>query len=136
MPGSLAKDFSPTELAVIGLLALLLVLAAILGVRAWRRSRPGPAERERRRRARLVSIGKMGDANLVDLRDDHLFYSYDVRGVEYTASQDVSALKQYLPSDLSVALGTIYVKYDASNPANSIVMSEDWSGFRSGRPQP
>ena len=40
----------------------------------------------------------MGDASLVDLRDGHLFYTYDVRGVEYTASQDVTALGQVMPS--------------------------------------
>jgi len=72
----------------------------------------------------------MGDASLVDLRDGLLFYTYDVRGVEYTASQDVTALGQVMPSDFSLAVGPILVKYDPRNPANSIVLAEDWSGFR------
>jgi len=40
----------------------------------------------------LFSTGKMGDANLLDIRDGLLVYSYAVRGVEYTASQDISGL--------------------------------------------
>ena len=52
-------------------------------------------------RSGLVARGKMSDAMLVEIRDDLLFYSYGVRGVEYTASQDVSMLKQYMPLDFS-----------------------------------
>ncbi|SPE39178.1 conserved hypothetical protein [Candidatus Sulfopaludibacter sp. SbA3] len=91
-----------------------------------------PEERERRRRAMLVALGKMGDAMLVEIRDDLLFYSYYVRGVEYTASQDVSKLKQLIPGDLST-VGPLSMKYDARNPANSIVLAEDWSGIRASR---
>lgn len=89
-----------------------------------------PEELERRRRTVLVASGKMGDASLVEIRDDLLFYSYAVRGVGYTASQDVSALRQYLPPDFSVAIGPVFVKYDPRNPANSVVLSEEWSGLR------
>jgi hypothetical protein len=117
------------------LLALAGVLAAVgalIGYRAWQRSRVGPMERERRRRSALVARGKMGYAMLVEIRDDLLFYSYAVRGVEYTASQDVSALKPYMPSDFS-AIDSVSVRYDAKNPANSIVLSEEWSGLRACR---
>ena len=72
----------------------------------------------------------MGDASIVEMREDFIFYSYDVRGVQYTASQDISALRPYMPTDLSVAVGPVFVKYDPRNPANSVVLSEDWSGFR------
>lgn len=88
-----------------------------------------PEERERRRRADLVAYGKMGDATLVEVRENLIFYSYDVRGVEYTASQDVTPLKSYLPAEFSVS-GPVSVKYDARNPANSIVVAEQWSGLR------
>jgi len=62
---------------------------------------------------------------LVEIRDDLLFYSYGVRGVEYTASQDVSMLKQQMPPDFS--------RYDPKNPANSIVLAEQWSGLRASK---
>lgn len=111
------------------LLAVLLVLLAAIGVRAWLRSRISPQEKERRRRAMLLTAGKMGDANLLDVHDDLLVYSYAVRGVEYTASQDVSTLHAFLPEGVA-SLGAICVKYDPRNPANSIVLCEGWSGLR------
>jgi hypothetical protein len=49
----------------------------------------------------LLSAGKRGDANLADIHDDLLVYSYAVRGVEYTASQDVSRLKPFVPDDVA-----------------------------------
>ena len=77
----------------------------------------------------LHRAGKMGDANLVDIQDGLLVYSYAVRGVEYTASQDVSQLKTFLPADFS-SCAHVAVKYDPRNPANSIVLAEEWSGLR------
>lgn len=112
-----------------GLAFVLAVLLAYLGLRLWRASRIQPDERERRRRAALSASGKLGDATLLDFREGHLIYSYLVRGVEYTASQDVRLLSPLIPSDLSM-LGAISVKYDARNPANSIVISETWRGLR------
>ena len=128
-PGKIALTYTPAEYVTIALGALLLALAAALGYRAWKSSRITPEELERRRRAELVAQGKMGDALLVEFRDGYLFYSYAVRGVEYTASQDVSLLRDRLPGDLSV-VGPVSVKYDARNPANSIVVAEAWSGLR------
>jgi hypothetical protein len=113
----------------LALAGALLATGAILGYRAWRRSRITAEERERRRREALAARGKMADAELAEIRDDVLFYSYGVRGVEYTASQDVTALQEYLPRDYS-AVGPVAVKYDPRNPANSIVVAEQWSGLR------
>jgi hypothetical protein len=104
-------------------------IVAALGYRAWKASRVTPAERERRRRAVLAATGKISDATLVEFRDNNLFYSYFVRGVEYTASQEVSSLTDRLPDDLS-SVGPVSVKYDPRNPANSIVVAEEWSGLR------
>jgi hypothetical protein len=132
MPGALALPFSAAEIVTLSLAGVLIVLVAIIGYRAWKQSRVTPEERERRRRAGLVARGKMGDANLVEIRDDLIFYCYDVRGVEYTASQDVSLLKSYMPSNLA-DIGPVYVKYDARNPANSIVLAEQWSGIRASK---
>src|SRR6266436_8404646 len=126
---------SPYAAAKLVTLALAVVLAALLsviGYRAWQRSRVTPEERERLRRTWLVATGKMGDAVLVDFRDDHVFYSYDVRGVEYTASQDISRLAERVPADLS-NMPSMSVRYDAKNPANSIVVAEEWSGLHGSR---
>ena len=117
------------ELITIGLAVLLLILLAIVGYRAWRQSRITPEERERRRCAHLVAIGKINDAMLVEIRDHLVFYSYGVRGVEYTASQDLSRFANLAASDFS-GVSAMSVKYDPRNPANSIVMAEEWNGLR------
>src|SRR5689334_4468456 len=129
----MALSFSAAESATLALSALLLVIVALLGYRLWKNSRLSPQERERIRRATLVAHGKMGDANLVEIRDHHLFYAYTVRGVEYTASQDVEALKEFMPQELPL-LGAVAIRYDPRNPANSIVLAEQWSGLRLGEP--
>jgi hypothetical protein len=129
MPGTLAWPPSAVEAALLSLVVAAVVLLAVAGIRRWRASRISPEERERRRRALLVARGKMGDAVLVEIRDDLIFFSYFVRGVEYTASQDVSALRERVPRDLSAFIA-VAVKYLPQNPANSIVVAEDWSGFR------
>ena len=129
MPVTLAWPPTAVEAALLSLALAVVVLLAVIGVRRWRASRISPEERERRRRAMLVALGKMGDAELVEIRDDVIFFSYSVRGVEYTASQDVSALRDLVPQDLSSVLA-LAVKYLPQNPANSIVVAEEWSGLR------
>jgi hypothetical protein len=114
-----------------GLLAGLFIVLLWRAVVWWRRSSVTPEELERRRRAELNANGKMGDATLIEVRENLVFYSYDVRGVEYIASQDVSTLRALLPSDPSAVNGVVYMKYDPRNPANSMIVSEDWSGLRS-----
>jgi hypothetical protein len=125
------SSFSAAQWITLSLGGVLLVLVGIMGYQAWRKSRITPEERERRRRASLVAAGKMGDATLTEVREQFLFYAYLVRGVEYTASQDVSALRERVPTDLSL-VNSVSVRYDPRNPANSIVVSEEWSGLHMG----
>jgi hypothetical protein len=126
-----ARTLSLAEAITLGLFALLLILVAAMGWRAWKAARVSPEELERRRRKSLVAAGKMGDGNLVDIRDGLIFYSYAVRGVEYTASQDVTRLSEWLPADPGAVRGPLLVRYDVRNPANSIILDEEWSGIRS-----
>jgi hypothetical protein len=101
----------------------------VFGYRAWKRARITPEERERRRCAWLVATGKISDAALVEIRDNLVFYSYGVSGVEYTASQDLSRFSETAPVEFT-NITAMSVKYDPRNPANSIVVSEEWSGVR------
>src|SRR5664279_1896714 len=89
MPG-LITHHTAVELILVALAVVLVVSLVLLGYRAWQRSRVTAEERERRRCAQLVAVGKITDAMLVEIRENLVFYSYSVRGVEYTASQDLA----------------------------------------------
>lgn len=123
-------SFASTKEIILVLAGVLVLVSAIFGYRAWRLSRVTPEERERRRRVALVARGKMGDATITEMRGELVFYSYDVRGVEYIASQDLTLLRDFLPADLSVLIGSVSVRYDPKNPANSIILAENWTGLR------
>src|ERR1017187_8149597 len=121
----LTTHYTAVELILIALAAILVAALVLVGYRAWQRSRVTAEERERRRCAWLVATGKITDATLVEVRENLVFYCYGVRGVEYTASQDISRLT----ADFS-GVSAMSVKYDPRNPANSIVVAEEWSGLR------
>lgn len=115
--------------------------AAIIGYALLsRKEKKSNEELELVRRTDLTRGGRIIDGNVVDvleLEDDVtsqqmilLVYTYDVAGVTYEASQDVTHLRQFI--DLySCRLGLpASVKYDPHNPGDSIVISETWSGLR------
>ena len=129
MKQALFTHYTAAELMTVALAAALVVLLAIMGYRAWQRSRVTAEERERRRCAQLVATGKISDATLVEIREHLVFYSYAVRGVEYTASQDITWLVGIAAVDFS-GVSAMSVKYDPRNPANSIMLAEEWSGLR------
>jgi hypothetical protein len=109
---------------------LFLCAAAAVLVLSLRRKRKTPEELEALRRGWLAANGKLGGGEIVEVEDDRLSYMYDVRGMTYNTSQDVSALQDRLPEDRWSIVGAVGVKYDARNPANSIVISEAWTGLR------
>ncbi len=117
-------------LSVITGLACLAGGLALLAM--WRavRSRLSPEKREQRRRLDINLNGRLGDALLTECHEDTLYYTYDVRGVHYTASQDISALRDQLPDAPERLGGMVNMKYVAQNPANSILVCEEWSGLR------
>ena len=109
--------------------------AASAGVAAgsWivlRMLRRDPAKRERERRLRVHREGRLGDAMITEATEDTLYYSYSVRGVQYTASQDITTLRDRLPAEPERLIGVASLKYSPNNPANSILICEDWSGLR------
>lgn len=128
MPG-LITHHTAVELILVALAAVLVGSLVLLGYRAWQRSRVTAEERERRRCAQLVAVGKITDAMLVEIHENLVFYSYSVRGVEYTASQDLARFVGEAAVDFS-GVSAMSVKYDPRNPANSIVVAEEWSGLR------
>lgn len=117
-------------LSVITGLACLAGGAALLVM--WRavRSRLSPERREQRRRLDINLNGRLGDALLTECDENTLYYTYQVRGVHYAASQDISSLRDQLPGAPDQLGGMVNMKYVAQNPANSILVCEEWSGLR------
>jgi hypothetical protein len=104
-----------------------------------RRKPPSPVELETRRRVFLTEVGRITDGTVIDVQElasgmprpaTMLIYQYDVAGVSYEASQDVTYLRQWINLH-SCRLGVpTSVKYDPHNPGNSMVVSESWIGLR------
>ena len=122
---------------VLGLAGVLLLIVALLS----RRRRKTPEDYERERRQRINLHGRIADGNILDVQEiqldgrgwaQMLIYQYDVAGVTYEASQDITYLR-HLVDLYSCRLGlATSVKYDTSNPGDSIVVSEGWIGVRKG----
>jgi hypothetical protein len=115
--------------------------AVALGAYALlRRKSKGPDELERERRVLLDGVGRITDGTVIDVQElgpqnGHraatlLIYKYDVAGVSYECSQDVTHLRHWINLH-SCRLGLpTSVKYDPHNPGNSLVVSESWMGLR------
>jgi hypothetical protein len=119
---------TPTaEVAALGgLAAALIALAIFIALRVH----GTPEKRERKRRLSVNKLGRLGDAMITEATGEVIYYSYSIRGVQYTASQDVAALRERLPADPEKLIGIASLKYSPNNPANSILICEEWSGLR------
>jgi hypothetical protein len=58
-----------------------------------------------------------------------LYYTYSISGVTYETAQDITGLEEQLHLERVAAGQTASVKYDPSNPSNSILLADDWSGL-------
>lgn len=122
------------------LLAFGGAVAATVATTLWRRRhRRTPDDHERERRARISTTGRITDGTVTNvheiIHDDGrstqlLLYRYEIAGVQYEASQDVTRLRQHIDVH-SCRLGLpASIKYDPHNPGNSVVIAEGWSGLR------
>lgn len=119
-----------TEALVIGAVSVpVLTLGAVVIMRLRRK----PKDKEQRRRLEVNLNGRLGDATILEITDDSILYEYSVRGMTYTASQDISKLRELIPPDRDRLIGRpASLKYASQNPANSILLCEQWSGLRVG----
>ena len=114
--------------------------AAAVGVGYLLRSRrKTPDQLERERRLRLSTHGRIIDGTIIDAQEvtngdsnpiQLLIFRYDVSGVSYEASQDITHLRQFVDIHTCQIGLPSSVKYDPQNPGDSIVIAEDWSGLR------
>jgi hypothetical protein len=114
-----------------------------------------PEEIERKRRLHLNQIGRIAEGQVVELvahppeprESKRLFgprarplgdmsprqlvsYSYAISGVTYHTAQDITGLESQVSLDKLVAGQPASIKYDPSNPTDSILVADDWSGLR------
>ena len=132
-------------------------MLAAVGMFFWlRRKPPDPnAEIERERRAYLNRVGRIVEGQVLEMvehaRDRRhcrqprarlrprapsipppqrlLYYTYAISGVTYETAQDITGLEERLHLTRVAAGQTASVKYDPSNPSNSILLADDWSGL-------
>jgi Protein of unknown function (DUF3592) len=131
-------------------------LAIALIVYAFARPTVDPEEAERKRRLHLNHIGRIAEGQVVDLAEQpavppeerrgllgsrsrplanpgprHLVsYSYSISGVTYHTAQDITGLESQVRFERLMAGQQASVKYDPSNPSDSILVADDWSGLR------
>jgi hypothetical protein len=131
------------------------VLAAATLYFVFRRKPEDADAMERQRRAYLNRIGRIVEGQVVEVSDHSgvhnatgakrtdsaepalvvtgapkmLYYSYSISGVTYETAQDVTGLEEQAHLNRVVAGQHASVKYDPSNPSNSILLADDWSGL-------
>jgi hypothetical protein len=134
-------------------LAGLGVLAAAALYFVFHKKTEDSAQMERHRRAYLNRIGRIVEGQVVEVSNESivaapaggqavaaaamvsapapkmLYYSYSISGVTYETAQDVTGLEEQAHLSRVVAGQHASVKYDPSNPSNSILLADDWSGL-------
>ena len=132
--------------------------AAAIAMIAYAFFRPeeNAEEIERKRRLHLNQIGRIAEGQVVELvahppepqdKSKSLFgtrsrpltnlgprqlvsYSYAISGVTYHTAQDITGLESQIRLDRLAAGTPASIKYDPSNPTDSILVADDWSGLR------
>jgi hypothetical protein len=112
--------------------------AVLLAAAIFRGKKKTPEQNEKERRMRINSGGRITDGTVIDATEAEtggepaqlVIYTYDVGGVTYEASQDVTHLRHLVDlHNCRIGLPAS-VKYDPYNPGNSIVIAEGWTGLR------
>jgi hypothetical protein len=134
MPSGLQAIFQDKaiQLAIVVILAVALVTVVIIFRLRRRRS---PEEQERLRLQAIDKTGRIGTGVVSEFQGDTVYFVYSIGGIEYSATQDISAFRDRLPPENDhLLIGPCALKYLNENPANSIVICEEWNGLRPLRP--
>lgn len=136
-------------------LAFAAVVAAYF---LFRKRDTDPHEVERQRRLYLNKIGRIVEGQILEIVDKPvevkqespreqrasakrgsngaapidarlLYYTYSISGVTYETAQDITGMEERACLEHAVVGQAASVKYDPSNPSNSILLADDWSGL-------
>jgi hypothetical protein len=137
----------------IGAGAAVVLIAGTI-IYKWKNKPPTVDEIERRRRLHENQVGRIAEGRVIDLMKQEIpadqqrvmgvfkkssgeanvtrqmiCYSYSISGVTYETAQDVTGLEARVMPQKLIAGQPASVKYDPSNPSNSILIGDDWSGL-------
>ena len=112
-------------------------IGAWILVRIRHRQPKDPLKIERLRRLDLSRRGRITGGTIVDFLEEKqdartswtVIYKYEVAGVTYEASQDVSWMEDAVAGPRFLLGQAANVKYETVRPVNSIIASEEWSGL-------
>jgi hypothetical protein len=131
------------------------------GLALWLRARRrrDPEEVERRRRGYVSRVGRIAQAEILEVAEREaeplqrsrwallgpsvaataprsarrlILYRYTISGVRYETAQELSGIFFDVP--LPAQGHVVSVKYDPAHPGNSILVAENWSGLRERGP--
>jgi Protein of unknown function (DUF3592) len=109
-----------------------------------------PEQEERLRRFHLNQVGRIVEGHVVEIVETFeavsnpsqsrafslatdprrlVRYTYSISGVSYETAQDVTGLEERLCLERLAAGQSASIKFDPSNPSNSILVADDWSGL-------
>ena len=84
-------------------------------------------EAERERRKVLLSTGRITEGSIFDVITDeagsitHVFYNYEINGVEYESSQPLDTDQRLRPGDYFPG-ARVTVRFNPRQPGNSLVV--------------
>ena len=142
----------PLDWRILAAVAAVAVAGVAAAFQLFRRP-PDPEEMERQRRMHLNRVGRIVEGHIVELLEvaaapaasrgfarrkasndnrqrQLVCYSYSISGVSYETAQDVTSLQASASLGRITAGQPASVKYDPSNPSNSILVADNWSGVR------
>jgi hypothetical protein len=152
------KPFT-TDWRIVVAAAAIVIAAAVVVLRQFFQRPGDPDVEERRRRTQLNQVGRIVEGLVVELVESQaqvapesgsamfsrrkaaasglgarglrrlVRYSYSIAGVTYETAQDVTGLEERLCLERIASGQPASVKYDPSNPSNSILVADDWSGL-------
>ena len=130
------KTWSPLEIGLAAGAVVVLISAVAFAYFRFRRKKD-PAEIERLRRLWLGRTGRITTGEVTGLVEPErgntallLVYRYDIAGVTYEVTQDVSTMPTVAAAARHLIGKGINVKYEMKHPSNSIAACEVWSGIR------
>lgn len=143
----------PSDWRIVAAIGAGVALAIGVAVSHWLKRPDDPDETERRRRSHINKVGRIVEGHIVEyvevspseqkvqaglkhegngdgdrLNRKVVCYSYSISGVSYETAQDVTGLEGRTKVHQLVAGQPASVKYDPSNPSDSILIAEEWSG--------